>query len=80
VAATWAKGASCPFLRMESQEFAFEIFGGKIHFKPVTLEFAETQAYLPQLFCHWTRQLNTHKQRRSLIAAINRALTGGEPE
>lgn len=80
VAASWVKGASCPFLRMESGAVEFEILGGKIHFTSVTLEFRETQDYLPQLFCHWTRQLNTRKQRRSIIAAINRALKGEESE
>ncbi len=80
VAGTWVKGASCPFLRMESGAVEFEILGGKIHFTSVALEFKETPDYLPQLFCHWTRQLNARKQRRSIIAAINRALKGEEPE
>ncbi len=80
VAAAWAKGTSCPFMRMESGAVEFEILGGKIHFTNVTLEFKETQDYLPQLFCHWTRQLNTRKQRRSIIAAINRALKGEDSE
>jgi hypothetical protein len=80
VAAAWGKETACPYLRMESGELAFEILSGKIHFKRVTLEFLETQDYLPQLLCHWTRQLNTKKRRRSIIAAINRALTGEEPE
>ena len=80
VAATWAKDTSCPSARIESGELVFEILSGKIHFNRVTLAFAETPDYLPQLFCHWTRQLNTKRQRRSLIAAINRALTGDEPE
>jgi hypothetical protein len=80
VAAVWAKETGCPYLRMECGELAFEILSGKIHFKRVTLEFLETQDYLPQLLCHWTRQLNTKKQRRSIITAINRALAGEEPE
>jgi hypothetical protein len=80
VAASWLKDTSCPSCRMESGEVEFEILGGKIHFKRVTLAFRETPDYLPQLFCHWTRQINARKQRRSIIAAINRALKGEEPE
>ncbi|NOT62905.1 MAG: hypothetical protein HOP19_22070 [Acidobacteria bacterium] len=80
VAASWMKDTSCPSPKIETNALAFEILGGKIHFNRATLEFRETQDYLPQLVCHWTRQLNTRKQRRSIIAAINRALTGGDPE
>jgi hypothetical protein len=80
VPASWVKGASCPAPKIETGELAFEILGGKIHFNQAMLEFRETPDYLPQLICHWTRQINTRKQRRSIIAAVNRALTGGDPE
>lgn len=78
VKATFLKGSACPWLRWEMNPETLEIKGIHLHIKPVVLDVPETQDYLSQLFCHWARQINVNRQRRGIIAAINRALTGEE--
>jgi hypothetical protein len=80
VKATFQKETACPLLHWEVAPEELEIVGIKIHFKTVVLDVPETRDYLTQLFCHWARQINVNRQRRGLIAAVNRALNGDEPE
>jgi hypothetical protein len=76
VKATFQKESSCPWLRWEMNPEALEINGIRLRIKPVVLDVPETRDYLGQLFCHWARQINVNRQRRGIIAAINRALIG----
>ncbi len=78
VKATFQKETGCPLLHWELAPEELEIVGVKIHFKKVALDVPETREQLTQLFCHWARQINVKRQRRGLIAAVNRALNGDE--
>lgn len=78
VKATFQKDSSCPWLRWAMNPETLEINGIRLRIKPVMLDVPETRDYLGQLFCHWARQINVNRQRRGIIAAINRALTGEE--
>ena len=78
VRATFQKETACPLLHWELTPAELETLGVKIHFKQVMLDVPESHAYLNQLFCHWARQINVNRQRRGLIAALNRALQGDE--
>ncbi len=78
VSARFQKDSACPWLRWEMNPETLEIAGLRLRLKPVVLEAPETRDYLGQLFCHWARQINVNRQRRGIIAAINRALTGEE--
>jgi hypothetical protein len=78
VRATFQKETGCPLLHWELAPEELEIVGVKIHFKRVVLDVPETRDHLTQLFCHWARQISVNRQRRGLIAAVNRALNGDE--
>lgn len=74
VKAAFQKETSCPWLRLKLNPATLEMNGLAIHLNMVTLEVPETRDYLGQLICHWARQINVNRQRRGIIAAINRAL------
>ncbi|MBI1761662.1 MAG: hypothetical protein HYR56_09530 [Acidobacteria bacterium] len=78
VRASFQKNSACPWLRWELDPATLDIKGLQLRLKPVVLELPETREYLNQLFCNWARQINVNRQRRGIIAAINRALTGDE--
>jgi len=78
VTANFQKNTACPWLRLELNPAELEINSVSLHFKPVVLEVLETRTYIGQLLCHWARQINVNRQRRGIIAAINRALIGDE--
>jgi hypothetical protein len=78
--AVFQKETACPWLRFELNPESLEINGQQLHFNPVVLEVPESRAYLGQLICHWARQINVNRQRRGIIAAINRALNGEEDQ
>jgi hypothetical protein len=40
----------------------------------MVLDIHETPEQMNQLFCSWTRQINAKRQRRGIIAAINRLI------
>lgn len=80
VTATFQKNTSCPWLRLELNPEVLENNSLQFHFKPVVLEIPESRTYVGQLLCHWVRQINVNRQRRGIIAAINRALTGDEEQ
>ncbi len=84
VTAVFQSGTACPTLRLElaSLEMPFTltvsagISGGQFSFGRLVLEIQETPAEMTQLFCNWSRQINVKRQRRGIIAAINRLLAG----
>jgi hypothetical protein len=78
VKAAFQKESACPLLQWELAPVELEIVSVKLHFKRVVLDVPETREHLTQLFCHWARQINVNRQRRGLIAALNRALKGDE--
>ena len=78
VKATFQKGSSCPWLRWEMNPETLAINGIQLRLKPVVLDVPDTRDYLSGLICHWARQFNVNRQRRGIVAAINRALNGEE--
>jgi hypothetical protein len=80
IKAVFQQETACPWLRLELNLERLEILDQQLHFKPVVLEVPEKRDYLGQLFCHWARQINVNRQRRGIIAAINRALHGEEAQ
>lgn len=76
VTANFRSGTACPVLHLEVGASEIEVAGVKLSFDRLTLDIYETPAQITQLFCNWTRQLNVKRQRRGIIAAINRLLVG----
>lgn len=73
--AVFKRGTACPVLKLEVQDPWLEVEGIKVNFQRLNLEIPETAEEMPQLICTWTRQLNTKRQRRGVIAAINRLIS-----
>jgi hypothetical protein len=80
VRARFQKDSACPLIHWECAPELIEVFSAQLRFAAVVLDVPETPEYLPQLFCNWARQINVQRQRRGIIAAINRALQGEEAE
>lgn len=76
VTATFQSGTACPVLHLEVGMSEIEVAGVKLRFNRLMLDINETPAEMTQLFCNWTRQINVKRQRRGIIAAINRLLVG----
>lgn len=76
VMATFQSDTACPVLHLEIGTLEIEVAGVKLRFNRLTLDIYETPAEMTQLFCNWTRQINVKRQRRGIIAAINRLLVG----
>lgn len=75
------RGAACPLIKLMVSANEVEIGNNiALHFDNFALEIHETQAQINQLFCSWTRQINTKRQRLGIIAAINRLITIDEED
>ncbi len=72
--ANFRHGTACPLVRLEVSVKEAETTGAKLHFDRVVLDIQETPDQMNQLFCSWTRQINAKRQRRGVIAAINRLI------
>jgi hypothetical protein len=46
-----------------------------LSFERVAVNVIETPEAVPQHFCVWTRQINANRQRRGVIASLNRLIT-----
>jgi hypothetical protein len=79
IIAHFRKGTACPEITLEISKIELDL-GGVIacidRFSPVINESPEQ---ISQLFCSWSRQINTNRHRLGIIAAINRLLSG-DPE
>lgn len=80
VKAVFAKGSACPWLKLEMNPVVLEGTELQLQLKTTTLAVPESRDYLGQLLCNLARQVNTNRQRRGIIAALNRALQGEEVE
>ncbi len=82
VVANFRQGTACPYLFLiipaVEPTFEMEIFQEKMRFNFLTTEIREAPDQMSQLFCSWTRQINAHRPRRGIIAAINRLINGDE--
>jgi hypothetical protein len=75
VTAGFRKGTSCPVISLEIGALELEVWGAKLSFDRVVVNVIETREEVPQLFCVWSRQINANRQRRGVIASINRLIT-----
>lgn len=83
VSANFRHGAACPLIRLEIsvKEAALNgAWGAKLHLDQAVLDIRETPEQMNQLFCSWTRQINAKRQRRGIIAAINRLIQPEQSE
>ncbi len=69
-------GAACPVVSLEIAATELEVAGVKLSFNRIVADIIETQENVPQHFCAWTRQINAKRQRRGIIASLNRLITG----
>ncbi len=81
VSASFRHGTACPSMTLEVSVKEAEVQatpgsagGTKLRFDRVDLNIHEAPDQMTQLFCSWTRQINAKRQRRGIIAAINRLI------
>jgi len=75
VVAGFRKGTSCPLVSLEIGATEFDVTGAKLSFDRVVVNVTETPEGVPQHFCVWARQINANRQRRGVIASLNRLIT-----
>jgi hypothetical protein len=75
VVAGFRKGTSCPLVSLEIGATEFDVTGAKLSFDRVVVNVIETREEVPQHFCVWARQINANRQRRGVIASLNRLIT-----
>ncbi len=75
VAAGFRKGTSCPMVSLEIGATEMDVAGAKLSFDRVVVNVIETPEEVPQHFCVWARQINANRQRRGVIASLNRLIT-----
>ncbi|MCG3163065.1 MAG: hypothetical protein JMDDDDMK_04443 [Acidobacteria bacterium] len=76
VAAGFEDGAACPVISIVIGAMELDVAGVKLSFNRVVADVIETPDEVPQHFCAWTRQINAKRQRRGIIASLNRLITG----
>lgn len=74
VSAAFRRGTACPLLRLEVSLKEAQLGDAKLLFDRLVLDIQEAPEQINQLFCSWTRQINANRQRRGVIAAINRLI------
>ena len=79
VVAGFRRGAACPVVNLEIGAMELDVAGVKLSFNRIVLEVIETSGEVPQHICAWTRQINTGRPRRGVIASLNR-LIAVEPD
>jgi len=75
VSAGFRKGTSCPMVSLEIGATEMDVAGAKLSFDRVVVNVIETPEEVPQHFCVWTRQINANRNRRGVIASLNRLIT-----
>jgi hypothetical protein len=75
VTAGFRKGTSCPVISLVIGAMELEVGGMKLSFDRVAVNVIETREEVPQHFCVWARQINANRQRRGVIASLNRLIT-----
>ncbi len=75
VIAGFQSDTACPVIHLEISALELDAAGAKLQFSRVTLDIIETSADVPQHFCAWTRQINAKRQRRGIIASLNRLIS-----
>jgi hypothetical protein len=75
VVAGFRKGTSCPVVSLEIGATEIDVAGAKLSFDRAVVNVIETPEEVPQHFCVWARQINANRQRRGVIASLNRLIT-----
>jgi hypothetical protein len=75
VAASFRKGTSCPVVSLEIGATELDAAGAKLSFDRIVVNVIETREEITQHFCFWARQINANRQRRGVIASLNRLIT-----
>jgi hypothetical protein len=74
VTARFQKGTSCPTIHLDIPPVELEVAGLTMKIDRTALDIVESPHQMSQYFCAWARQINAHRQRLPIIAAINRLL------
>jgi hypothetical protein len=74
VTVRFQKGTTCPTIHLEVPPVEFEVAGITLKIDRSSLDLVESPQQMSQYFCAWARQINAHRQRLPIIAAINRLL------
>ncbi|MGE0127844.1 MAG: hypothetical protein AB7U82_07180 [Blastocatellales bacterium] len=78
VVAGFQDGAACPVVNIEIGATELDVAGVKLSFNRIVTDIIETPGEVPQHFCAWTRQINVKRQRRGIVASLNRLITEGQ--
>ena len=79
VVAGFRRGAACPVVNLEIGAMELDVAGVKLSFNRIVVDVIETPGEVPQHICAWTRQINTGRPHRGVIASLNR-LIAAEPD
>ena len=79
VVAGFRRGAACPVVNLEIRAMELDVSGVKLSFNRIVVDIIETPGAVPQHVCAWTRQINTGRPHRGVIASLNR-LIAVEPD
>jgi hypothetical protein len=74
VTAKFQKGTTCPTIHLEVPPLELEVGGMTMKIDRIELDIVESPQQMSQYFCAWARQINAHRQRLPIIAAINRLI------
>ncbi len=82
ITAGFQKNTGCPVVHLEITALEMDVAGVPVRFAravvdvPELREGPEAQQEMTKLFCTWARQINAGRQRRGIIAAMNRLIAG----
>jgi hypothetical protein len=79
IVAHFRKGTACPEITLDISKIELDLGGITACLERVSPVINESPEQISQLFCSWSRQINTNRLRLGIIAAINRLLSG-DPE
>jgi len=75
VVAGFRRGAACPVVNLEIGALELDVAGVKLSFNRIVVDVIETPGEVPQHICAWTRQINSGRPHRGVIASLNRLIT-----
>jgi hypothetical protein len=76
ILAGFRKSTACPVIHLELGPVKMDAAGADLRIERCVLQINESRDEMSQLLCFWTKQVNTARPRRGIIAKINRLLTG----
>ena len=76
ILAGFRKSTACPVIHLELGPVKMDSAGVELQINRCVLEIKESRDEMSQLLCFWTKQVNTARPRRGIIAKINRLITG----